>query len=41
MAAELHRAAEPYLPAELRKRIAEDPALFWLRGEVQPDGTWQ
>jgi len=28
------------VPPELLRRIASDPALFWLRGEVQPDGEW-
>lgn len=30
----------PIDPALLR-RIEADPALFWLRGEVVPDGTWR
>lgn len=30
-----------YIPAHLFVRISEDPALFWLRGEVQPDGEWK
>lgn len=28
------------MPPELEQRIANDPDLFWLRGEVQPDGEW-
>ena len=28
-------------PDELMERIADDPGLFWLRGEVQPRGTWR
>ena len=27
-------------PGDLLLRIREDPDLFWLRGEVQPDGEW-
>jgi hypothetical protein len=23
------------------ERLRTDPDLFWLRGEVMPDGTWQ
>lgn len=30
-----------FLPDELAARISTDPDLFWLRGEVQPDGTWR
>lgn len=26
--------------AELARRVQGDPALFWLRGEVQPPGEW-
>jgi hypothetical protein len=26
---------------ELMDRIARDPALFWLRGEVEPVGIWR
>lgn len=29
------------LPDELAGRIADDPALFWLRGETIPDGVWR
>jgi hypothetical protein len=25
---------------ELQRRTETDPDLFWLRGEVQPDGEW-
>src|SRR5690606_37077983 len=28
------------VPPALAERIADDPALFWLRGEVQPPGVW-
>lgn len=28
------------VPPELAERIRSDPALFWLRGEVQPPGQW-
>jgi len=30
-----------YCPPELGRRIEQDPALFWLRGEDAPPGTWQ
>jgi hypothetical protein len=26
---------------ELARRIEQDPALFWLRGEEVPQGTWR
>ena len=32
---------EPSIPPALLTRIAEDPALFWLRGEERPPGTWE
>jgi hypothetical protein len=28
------------IPPELLHKIADDPALFWLRGEETPPGTW-
>jgi hypothetical protein len=28
-------------PEELRRRIASDPGLFWLRGEAKPPGEWR
>lgn len=41
MASDLLAILPPaYIPEHLRQRIAEEPALFWLRGEVQPDGVW-
>jgi len=30
-----------WLPDKLADRIRNDPSLFWLRGETQPDGTWR
>jgi len=33
-------ALGPDVPGELRKRIASDPGLFWLRGETKPPGEW-
>ena len=29
------------LDVEFARALREDPALFWLRGEVQPDGVWR
>lgn len=29
------------MPPDLYQRIRKDPALFWLRGETVPDGTWR
>lgn len=29
------------LPGDLGERAANDPALFWLRGEEAPPGEWQ
>jgi hypothetical protein len=29
------------LPPELVRRVSDDPALFWLRGEEQSPGTWR
>jgi hypothetical protein len=41
VAAELFSAIYPAdVPAALAQRIETDPALFWLRGEVAPDGQW-
>lgn len=37
---ELTLNAQP-TPSGLLRRIEEDPALFWLRGEEQPPGTWR
>ena len=42
VAAELLGAICPAdVPDELARRIASDPALFWLRGETQPPGEWR
>ncbi len=37
---ELLAALGDNVPPELARRISEDPDLFWLRGEIQPDGVW-
>lgn len=29
-----------FVTPELEQRVATDPALFWLRGEEKPPGTW-
>jgi hypothetical protein len=29
------------VPPELLRRINDDPALFWLRGEEAPPGEWR
>jgi hypothetical protein len=43
MARELyeHAVNAGALPLDLVRRIEFDPALFWLRGEEQPPGSWQ
>jgi hypothetical protein len=41
VAAELLDAIYPAdVPDGLERRIATDPALFWLRGETRPPGEW-